>query len=453
MRRFSKVVLWGGLVAVLSVGSAPAQVVSEIMRGAVNDVPTDMFNCGDGTIACGLSYRLLSAADPSDVNGAANPTDGIPSYRSKPMRYLSDSQTSANFPVAGNLGFGNEWYMLWDGKTGAGTSSHAGWYGTQSQKVSFSELGNSLSFNCLPVVAQEACFRALEVRNASNSTVRADGSALNNVGGISPIPCPTIAENGLSTITYSWEEATNSTMNDSAARGVTGYRLSVVPDPLGAQTDAQAGAGVQVASTSYGTTMTVVDRATLGATAGLVGSTVYSANLRLSYVGGKSSLYQSCNSGLTGVATLGAAETGDAPFDVDVTQAWSEIRVDEGTGEEFVVITLNFADDTVSKNLARYELFFRGISNNLLREVDIRAFPASASRNKAGVPVLFKFTSDFDGGDIQGLSSFDDATGRLQVVISASKLAAALGTNSAQVTGDFKVRSSRDTFDMGVINF
>ncbi len=451
MRRFSKVVLWGGLVAVLSVGSAPAQVVSEIMRGAVNDVPTDMFNCGDGTIACGLSYRLLSAADPSDVNGAANPTDGIPSYRSKPMRYLSDSQTSANFPVAGNLGFGNEWYMLWDGKTGAGTSSHAGWYGTQSQKVNFSELGNSLSFNCLPVVAQEACFRALEVRNASNSTVRADGSALNNVGGISPIPCPTLTDNGLSTLTYNWEEATNSTMNDSAARGVVGYDLYLLPDPLAAATDAQLASGaVKVAGRSFGTTSATVSRGAIGALPGLVGSTIYSAALKLRYVGGKESLYFSCNSALSGVATQGAAESGDAPSSVDVQQ----VLVENRSGSNFLVVTLKLAENQVSKNLIHYYIRFDGNQDGTPdHEVEIFGFPASSSRNKAGVPVLLRFTTTFDAGDVEGNSFLDDATGRVQVVVDADKLAAALGSNSARITGLVQLRSSKDTWDAGVHSF
>jgi len=85
--------------------------------------------------------------------------------------------------------------------------------------------------------------------------------------------------------------------------------------------------------------------------------------------------------------------------------------------------------------------------------VDIRAFPASASRNKAGVAVLWKFSADFDGGDIEGNSSFDDVNGRLQVVIDAELLALALGTNQADVWGDFRLRSDHEQFNMGLVSF
>jgi hypothetical protein len=447
------VVLWGGLIVALGVGMAPAQL-NEIFRGALNEVPTDMFDCTDGSMACGLTYRMFSGADPADVNGSANPADGNPAYRAKAGRYLSDSQTTANFPVA--TGFpGADWYMLWDGQTGGGTAAHAGWYGTQSQFIDFFELGNALKFNCLPVIAQEACFGALDVLNGFNDTVWADGSPLMHVGGISPIPCPTLVENGLSTITYSWEEAANNNARDGAPVGVAGYGLSVVPNPLAAPTDGDVGMyGVEVATTAYGTTMATVDRATLGVTPGLEGSTVYTANLALDYVYGKESLYASCNSAATGYATLGPEETGDAPCPVDVTQAWYEVRTGEMDGRDYVVITLDFCTDTVSQNLARYELFFRGANTQWLREVDIRAFPASASRNKAGVPVLWKFTADFDGGDIEGNSSFDDVNGRLQVVIDAELLAQGLGGDyEAIVTGDFQVRSARDQFSMGLVSF
>ena len=446
------VVLWGGLVVALGVGMAPAQL-NEIFRGAVNGVPTDMFACMDGSMACGLTYRMFSATDPADVNGSANPSDGNPSYRMKAQRYLSDSQTTANFPVAAGTP-GANWFMLWDGQTGGGTAGHAGWYGTQSQVIDFFELGNALKFNCLPVIAQEACFGALDVLNGYSDTVWADGSPLMHVGGISPVPCPTLVENGLSTITYGWEEATNNSSRDGAPIGVAGYGLSVVPNPLTAPTDGDVGMyGVEVATTAYGTTMATVDRATLTATPGLEGSSIYTANLALDYVHGKGSMYSSCNSAATGYATLGPEETGDAPCPVDVTQAWYEVRVRESDGRAFVVITLDFCANVVSNNLVRYELFFDGVPTGVRREVDIRAFPASASRNKAGMPVLWKFSADFDGGDIEGNSSFDDVNGRLQVVVDAELLALALGTNQADVWGDFRLRSDHEQFFMGVVSF
>ena len=452
MRRFSMVVLWGGLIVALGVGMAPAQL-NEIFRGAVNDVPTDMFACMDGSMACGLTYRMFSATDPADVNGSANPSDGNPSYRMKAQRYLSDSQTTANFPLASGMP-GADWFMLWDGQTGGGTADHAGWYGTQSQVIDFFELGNALKFNCLPVIAQEACFGALDVLNGYNDTVWADGSPLMHVGGISPIPCPTIVENGLSTITFGWEEAVNNSTRDGAPAGVAGYGLSVVPNPLAAPTDGDVGMyGVEVATTAYGTTMATVDRATLGATPGLVGSTIYSANLALDYVYGKESMYTSCNSAATGYATL-ADEAGDAPFVVDVEQAWYEIRVSEMDGKDYVVVTLDMADLTVSKNLMNYYLRFDGnFDGTPDAEVRIFGWPSGASRSKAGVPVLLRWTATFDAGDIEGNSVIDDETGRVQIVIDAANLAMAVGGNSAHMTGLTQLRSNKDPFDAGVISF
>jgi hypothetical protein len=446
------VVLWGGLVLALGVGMAPAQL-SEIFRGAVNDVPMDMFACMDGDMACGLTYRAFSAADPGDVNGSANPSDGNPSYRMKAQRYLADSQTTANFPVA--AGFpGENWFMLWDGQTGGGTAGHAGWYGTQSQVIDFFELGNALRFNCLPVIAQEACFGALDVLNGFNDTVWADGTPLEHVGGISPIPCPTIVENGLSTITYGWEEAANNNTRDGAPIGVAGYGLSVVPNPLVAPTDADVAAyGVEVASATYGTTMTTVDRATLNATPGLEGSTVYTANLTLDYVYGKESMYASCNSAATGYAAL-EGEAGDAPFTVDVEQAWVEIRVREMDGREFLVVTLDMADDAVTKNLIHYYLRFDGDFDGAFdEEIEVFGFPAGASRSKAGVDSLLRWTATFDAGDVEGNSLIDDVNGRLTLVIDAANLAMALGGNTAHMTGLVQLRSAKDPFDAGVVSF
>ena len=451
MRRFSQVVLWGGLGLALSVGSAPAQLLSEIIRAAVNEVPSDMFGCGDGSSPCGLSYRMIGLADPSDINGSANPVDGIPAYRAKGTRYAADAQITANFPVSGAAGAGFAWYVLWDGQTGAGSAAHTGWYGTQGQIINNGELGNSLSFNCLPVIAQEACFPALEPRNGFNDTVRADGSALSHVGGISPIPCPTLSDNGLSTLTYNWEEASNNTSADGVDPGVTGYDLYLLPDPLAAPSDADLGAGaVQVASSAFGGTSAILDRSAVGALPGLVGSTIYSAALKLSYVGGHESLYFSCNSAASGVATLGAGEIGDAPSSVDVQQVFVENR----TGSNFLVVTLKMAENQVSRNLVHYYVRFDGDQDGSVdEEVEIFGLPAGASRSQAGSEVLLRFTATFDAGDLEGNSFIDDATGRVQVVIDADNLAAALGSSSARITGLVQIRSAKDDFDSGVHSF
>jgi hypothetical protein len=232
---------------------------------------------------------------------------------------------------------------------------------------------------------------------------------------------------------------------------VTGYDLFLLPDPLAAATDGQLGAGaVQVGSTSFGTTSSTLDRSAVGATAGLVGSTIYSAAVKLNYVGGKKSLYFSCNSALSGVAALGAAETGDAPSSVDVQQVFVENR-----SPNFLVITLGMAEDQVSKNLIHYYVRFDGNQDGTPdQEIEVFGFPSSASRKKAGVgEVALRFAATFDAGDLEGNSFLDNATGRVQLVINADNLAAALGSNSARITGLTQLRSSKDDWDAGVHSF
>jgi hypothetical protein len=446
------VVLWGGLALALGVGAAPAQL-SEIIRGVVTEVPTDMFACDNGSMPCGLSYRMVPQVAPNEVNGPANPVDGWPVYRARKDRYLSDAQTTANFPIGSGMP-GMEWYILWDGQTGAGTAGHAGWYGTQSQVINSFEIGNSTSFNCLPVVAQEACFAALDVLNGFNDTVRADGTPLTHVGGISPMPCPTLVQNGLATITYSWEEATNSTSRDGAAAGVVGYELFLAGNNETPTDMDLAMGGASVASEMYGTTMTTVDRGNLGVTPGLEGMTIYTGALGLDYVLGKESLYYSCNSAATGYGALGPEETGDASFTIDVQQAYVETRVRESDLKEFLVLTMDMVDVTVSKNLARYELFFATCEGcPPAEEFDMRAFPASSSRSKSdgAVSVLFKLNASFDAGETD--ITFDDDYGRVTFLIDADALAAALGQNTAYVTGDWFVRSARDRFTIGWVSF
>ncbi|MFQ5719161.1 MAG: hypothetical protein ACE5IK_06400 [Acidobacteriota bacterium] len=453
-------ILWGGLVCAMTIGAPSAQLLNEILRGAVNDVPTDLFNCRRGVEPCGLTYRVYSAVDPSEINGPANPVDGIPRYIRVKSRYISNAVTTANYPVSGGALAGNEWYVAWDGITGAGTTDHAGWYGAQSQVVNFSEIGNSLSFNCLPVLAQEACFAALDVANASNDTVRADGTPLTHVGGISPIPCPTLTSNTVSSLSYSWEQAANSTSRDGAGSAVTGTTLYLLPDPTAAATDGDLAAGaVAVASLGASDTSATLDKATLTATAGLIGSTIYSAALKVDYAGGLSSTQFSCNSELSGTAALPAAETGDAPSVVDTQQVLIEqtgglggLSASATSAGGFMVVTLRQGTNQVTQNQIHYELFFdTNLDGTVDESMEIFGFPSSASRNKAGVSVLLRFTSTFDAGTWEADSSLDDATGRVQFVIAVDKLQAALGS-SFGLSGNVKrPGGNRDAWDAGVV--
>ena len=448
MRRFSKVVLWGGLVCALAVGSAPAQLINEIIRGAANQVSSDIFNCRRGNNPCDLGYRMYSSVDPSEINGPSNPVDGIPRYLDAKKQYRADAQTTANFAVSGGSGGGNEWYVVWDGQTDGGTSDHAGWYGGQSQKVTFGEIGNSLSFNCLPVIAQEACFRGLSPLNGSNDTTRADGSALNHDGGMSPIPIAQIADNGLTAITLDWEFTANSTENDGAGSAIDTQSIWAVGNPTSFPTDGDLGANaVLVATVPRAQTSVILDRATLDSTLGLLRTTTYGFATTLGYQGGLGSNF-SGNSARTGECIGGTTEPGDAPAFIDIEQVCVEFRTD-GAGTQFLVVTFYMAQSPVGVNQRKYELDLGS------RNADLIAFPASASLNRTGEAVVLRATANFDAGDIVGNSpSPDNALSRVTMVVAAAGVVSGNGgQTSINVSGRVKQPGVRDEFDLGTITF
>jgi hypothetical protein len=200
-----------------------AQSAGEIIGSAVIQVPSDLFECGQGGSPCGLRNRAYNELDPTDFFGAANPVDGYPRYGRK-GRYIGDAQLTGNYPSAMGL-FDLNWYSVWDGVTNADRFNHVGYYGAQSQVVTHGELGNNMSQTCLPVVGQTACFLALWSQTGNDLQGFGPAGRVARSGGVSPIPRPTVVYASRSELQFAWEEAAAATVHDGAPHPVLGYKL------------------------------------------------------------------------------------------------------------------------------------------------------------------------------------------------------------------------------------
>ncbi len=220
MRKFALLL---AAATLLSPGAVSAQSAGEIIGSTVIQVPADVFQCGRGTSPCNLRARIYNELDPTDFFGAANPVDGYPRYGAL-GRYIGDSQITGNYPSWSGL-YGLNWYAVWDGVLNPNRFDHVGFYGAQSQVVNFSELGNNATINCLPVVAQTACFLALGSGTGNDLDGFGPAGAVNRFGGLSPIPRPTVVGSSLSSIDFAWEQATAATVNDGAPHPIQGYKL------------------------------------------------------------------------------------------------------------------------------------------------------------------------------------------------------------------------------------
>ena len=200
-----------------------AQSAGEIIGSAVIQVPGDLFECERGEDACDLRVRTYNELDPTDFFGAANPVDGYPRY-GRAGRYFGDTQLTGNYPSSSGV-FDLNWYSVWDGVTNADRFNHVGYYGAQSQVVSFGELGNNTSPTCLPVVGQTACFLALWSETGNDLQGFGPGGRVARSGGLSPIPRPNVFSSSPSELQFAWEEAAASTINDGAPHPILGYKL------------------------------------------------------------------------------------------------------------------------------------------------------------------------------------------------------------------------------------
>ena len=210
-------------VALLAPAAGFAQTSGEIVGSAALGQDGDIFQCGRGLDPCNLQVRIYNEIDPTDFQGAANPVDGFPIYRRRGL-YQADSQLTGNYPSAVGLTDLN-WFALWDGVTNPDRFDHVGYFGAQSQVVSFGELGNSTSTTCLPVAASTACFLALSFESGNDLDRFGPAGAITRKGGLSPIPRPTVSFSDSGNIDFIWEEAGAFSINDGAPNPVKGYKL------------------------------------------------------------------------------------------------------------------------------------------------------------------------------------------------------------------------------------
>ncbi len=210
-------------VALLAPAAGFAQTSGEIVGSAALGQDGDIFQCGRGLEPCNLQVRIYNEIDPTDFQGAANPVDGYPIYRRRGL-YQADSQLTGNYPSAVGLTDLN-WFALWDGVTNPDRFDHVGYFGAQSQVVSFGELGNTTSTTCLPVAASTACFLALSFESGNDLDRFGPAGAIARKGGLSPIPRPTVTFSDSGNIDFIWEEAGALSINDGAPNPVKGYKL------------------------------------------------------------------------------------------------------------------------------------------------------------------------------------------------------------------------------------
>ena len=222
------------LVLCLWAGHAAAENILEMIAGSVGDMPGNVFECSDVAAKelrpCALSFRYYPEDVPDEVNGPAKPVPGYPRWRPRKMLYLADVVHTGNFPKGSSLGPGHAWHLLWDGVRDAATPSHVGYYAAQSQMVQHGELGNPMSPSCLPATGQYACFGKIG-KNKAHAVPDSPLGALSPVGGLSPIPVPVLARNGVDRISLRWNAAGGQESRDGAPMPVIGYQLFVYPNP------------------------------------------------------------------------------------------------------------------------------------------------------------------------------------------------------------------------------
>jgi len=423
-------------------------------------VTTDMFSCGNGNAPCNLGYKLYCDLFPADTVGLANPIDGWPAYRAKASRYLSDAQISGNYPDCGNMGAGNNWYMIWDGQTDSGTADHAGWYGAQAQRVFFNELGNSLSFNCLPVTGASACFAALSDLGQFNDTTRRDGSALSHEGGISPVPVPQF-EGRIDSIAAVFEGVTNKVIRDAADDPVTSVDLLWMTDNPGA-TDLDWAANGQLLATLPAD---ATEFKMLRSDPFIRDGKFFMLATRINYAGGYSS-FLSANSGtFNELQDLECyADADDTAAIVNLQQVCFAVRKDD-FGKEFLIILMDIEGAPLGQVLtdkAKYAVVMNtegGIAN-----MQVRGNALAAAKTRGG-PTVLRFNTNFDNtGDADGLvsenSTFDEAPDRgwimfgvpLSELVDAfggGSIAGAPGTRTVTFSGSSRVPTAIDTFPDG----
>ncbi|MFQ5718753.1 MAG: hypothetical protein ACE5IK_04310 [Acidobacteriota bacterium] len=400
-----KLLVLSAVLAILP-GAALAQSPGEILGAAATKLPADVFNCRRGKNPCDLRVRMYSELDPTDFYGSANPVDGYPKFVAAKQQYVGDVQIQGNYPAS--FGFTDlNWYSVWDGVTDADAYNHVGYYGSQSQVVTVSEIGNQTTSTCLPVVAQIACFLALTPLTSQDSSSFGPAGSIVSAGGLSAIPRPDIMSTSNGQVDIGWDEATTATINDGAPHPILGYRLLFAvrspTDPLGpsetelaaeemAGTLIDATPGTFIPRTTTSFTLQATDPILAGfdpATQGLV------AVIRLVYAEGVESLHYSSNSFPFGFSDVAGRVT-DFRARLDGTRvilnwsvdglagirSFSVSRSDQAQGSYYPIsrqdITVNGARATFdATNILKGRLRGRGGADSLFFRLEVNGLDGS----------------------------------------------------------------------------
>jgi hypothetical protein len=338
--------------------SARAQGLSEILQGSVH-APTDVFDCGRQDPGeekeCGVTFRYYCMDVPDEVNSPSYPPRGFAGYRKKKQIYLAEPVHTGNFPQAAALGSGHAWNLVFDAVRDSDSPGHIGYYGAISQIVEHGELGNPHTATCLPVIGQYACFGQLGPEKAAYVRNTPVGE-IAPVGGLSPIPVPLVARNGIEELVFVWDPGENQMSRDGAPLPLKGYRLYLFPNPVNPPTEGELSeVALPVGDViPLETTFVTVKRSD----AAVAGAVTVSAALRMVYTGDLESAHFSANGQLSGLAFPDTAATkemddaatgtGGAARAIDIEDIYLEIRqkkIDEQTDQAYFYATLDLVGE------------------------------------------------------------------------------------------------------------
>lgn len=243
------VVLVGTLLGSwLSGGLCSAQVTSPAMKGCLIEVP-NVFGACDGNpgTACTLHYEIWSDTYSAEVNMDVTgeplccpPQVFPPSTR--PPNCCTGLSRPSNYPRADGAP-GHDWFVQWFGELQPDSPDHIGYYAAQAQIVDPFDFGFAGSCDCRPIFPfpfpfppPVACFPDVRPPGppfppGPHSVFRADGTEVEPLGPLSPIPIPRARldkENLL--IHLDWNPATGVAIIDGAADPIGGFQVWMAED-------------------------------------------------------------------------------------------------------------------------------------------------------------------------------------------------------------------------------
>ncbi len=198
------------VAAVLLPAPASAQM-NILLKGNLNDMATDSFNCGTGDAICNLYHRVYAETLATEVNSPNAAVNGWPDYRGVPMRYLGDLTGSANYSAIVNTTQCEAWYQIWTGVSNPGLGTFISYYGSHSQIGNLGDTGGNAFFaNCNPASSRgEACFGVLDNTLSRPSSPGTPLGTVAAVGALAPVPIPTVTSSDTAggTVSLAWPAA------------------------------------------------------------------------------------------------------------------------------------------------------------------------------------------------------------------------------------------------------